>query len=60
AHWHAVLRLLAGVSPLAIEVLRYRGVDRKWRLCRFCRSKSSMEDEEHILFDGANLSIATL
>ncbi|KAI9063556.1 hypothetical protein FKP32DRAFT_1571457 [Trametes sanguinea] len=57
---HAVLRLLAGVPPLGIEVLRYRGVDRKWRVCRFCRRQSCVEDEEHVLFHCMEPSIATL
>ncbi|KAH9846331.1 hypothetical protein C2E23DRAFT_853478 [Lenzites betulinus] len=51
SHRHAVARLLAGIPPYAVELLRYENIPHEWRLCRFCRSAGIVEDELHILFD---------
>ncbi|OJT08564.1 RNA-directed DNA polymerase from mobile element jockey [Trametes pubescens] len=50
SHRRAVVRLLAGVPPYAIELMRRHNVPRERRICRFCRIRSAVEDEPHILF----------
>ncbi|OJT06801.1 hypothetical protein TRAPUB_2318, partial [Trametes pubescens] len=58
SHRHAVACLLAGVPPFAVELMRYHQVPRERRICRFCRVRSAVEDESHILFSCPNNALA--
>lgn len=50
----ALTRLICGDHPFAVEALRRSSgvnrVPREWRICRFCKVRSAVEDEGHILF----------
>ncbi|KAH9894909.1 hypothetical protein C8Q73DRAFT_645863 [Cubamyces lactineus] len=45
-----VARLLAGISPCAIELSRHHQVPRDRRVCCFCLYRDVVEDEHRVLF----------
>ncbi|KAI0069380.1 hypothetical protein K474DRAFT_1702595, partial [Panus rudis PR-1116 ss-1] len=51
-HRKALTRLVCADHPFAVEWHRRTQLarpQRKWRICRFCRNKSHIEDEAHVL-----------
>ena len=52
----AIIRLKAGVLPLAIETGRFRNVDEEDRLCMLC-NKGKVEDEKHFITECSKLDV---
>ncbi|KAI0701911.1 hypothetical protein C8T65DRAFT_709474 [Cerioporus squamosus] len=57
---NTLVRLMCSEHPLAIEVLRRLPeadvVPHRWRACRFCRRRGSIEDEPHFFSTADRLS----